>query len=265
MLAWILGILWFDVFRIRRTVVTSNLKIAFPEKSEAERLKMGRASVVHLCETFLEYSRVALFGEKIGKTFEYRNKEILSQALAKGKGVLLLTSHVGNGDLAALEVVRQGVVMNLISKHFKSKALDDFWFGLRAQKGMKFIGNEKSTFDILRALKRKEAVVFVIDQFMGPPVGCRTLFFGKETGTAMGLAVFAQKTEAPVVPISNFRREDGSFVISYEKEIPFENVGTQDENIRHMTQKYTDHIEQVVRKHPDQWLWVHKRWKDFRD
>lgn len=98
---------------------------------------------------------------------------------------------------------------------------------------------------------------------MGPPIGVRTKFFGRETGTAMGLALMAERTGAPVVPMYTVRQPDGSAIVIFEPEIPMQDFGPRDETIARMTQVYTDKIEEIVRKHPEQWMWIHRRWKDF--
>lgn len=266
LLGRILGVLWFDIVRIRRNVVLQNLRLAYPALTEQERVFIGRKSVIGLCHTLVEFCVIVHFkGRDFNKYFISGDLSKLQSEYQKGKGVLLLSLHTGNGDLATLGLTKLGYKVNLISKHFKSKWLNDLWFGIRGEQGTKFIHFEKSTFEILRALKRGEVVIFVLDQFMGPPVGARTHFFGVETGTAKGLAVFAQKSGAPVVPVYNFRREDGRIVILADPKIPFEESGERDDNIKYMTQKYTGQLEQIIRKSPDQWMWVHRRWKKFND
>lgn len=258
----VIGVLWFDVLRIRRHIAIENVKIAFPEQSESWQVCTARASLLHMGRSIVEYSLFPFFTkEKVAKHFDIQGLENLEAAYAKGKGVLFLGLHLGNGDFGIAAVSRMGWPVSLISKIFKSRWLNDLWFGMRAKHGTEFISPEKSSFQILRALKAKRVVFFVLDQFMGPPIGCRTKFFGKETGTAMGLAIMAERSGAPVVPSYTYRTEDGRHVIVFEPEIPWQDAST--ENIATMTQIYTDKIEQIVRKHPEQWMWIHRRWKNF--
>ncbi len=100
---------------------------------------------------------------------------------------------------------------------------------------------------------------------MGPPVGVRTQFFGAETGTAAALALFADRTHAPVIPVYNIRLPNGKIRVIFEEEVSFLEQGSTDKNIAFMTQQYTSKIEQIVKKYPDQWLWIHRRWKPFRE
>lgn len=277
----LLGFLWFDVFRIRRKVATQNVATAFPELSVREQTRIARASIRHLGKTIIEFLFFPLFEkEDFERFFEIEGAEIVEEALSKKRGVFFLSLHIGNGDFSTAAVSRRGWPVSLISKNFKTKWLNDIWFRMRTRHGTEFISPEKSSFEILRAIKRQRIVIFVLDQFMGPPVGCRTTFFGKETGTAMGLAVMVERTGCPVIPVTTFRRANGHHVIRFESPIPWVplDVGPSEgeaetenslknqarsANIRAMTQVYTDKIEDIVRKHPEQWMWIHRRWKNF--
>lgn len=261
-----LGLFWFDVLRIRRKVAVENVKIAYPELSHKAAVSLARESLISMGRTIVEYGLISFYASSIApRNFKFEGEEHLKAALAEGKGVLMLTLHLGNGDLAVSELARVGYPVHLISKEFTTKWLNELWFGMRGRLGLKFIGARRSSFEILKALKKKEIVIFVLDQFMGPPLGVRTKFFGKETGTAMGCALMAERTGAPVVLTYTYRRPDGSPVIVFEKAIPYLDDGPREQNIATMTQKYTDTIEATVRLHPGQWMWIHRRWKEFRE
>lgn len=261
-----IGFLWFDVLRIRRKVALENVGIAFPESSGEDRERIARASLHQMGRTLVEYTLFPFFEkEDVNRFFEIQGEEHVQEALKAGKGVLFLTLHLGNGDFAIAAISRLGWPVHLISKEFRARWLNDLWFGMRSKHGTRFISPEKSSFDILRALRKNEIVIFVLDQFMGPPIGVRTRFFGKETGTAAGLALMAGRTGAPVIPCYTYRRPDGKSVIVFEPPIPYLDNSLMEKNISVMTQKYTDKIESIVRRYPEQWMWIHRRWKEFRD
>jgi KDO2-lipid IV(A) lauroyltransferase len=268
----LIGFLWFDVLRIRRKVAIEHVGIAFPEKSIKERTQIARASLLNMGRMLIEYAQFPFFAAKdVDRFFRIEGRHFVEAALNDGKGALLLTLHLGNGDFATAAISRLGWPTNLISKEFKSQWLNELWFGMRRKHGTHFISPEKSSFEILRALRRGELVAFVLDQFMGPPIGVRTKFFGRETGTAMGLALIADRSGAPVIPCYTYRQPNGMHVIVFEEPIPFSRVGDsqdnslREKNISAMTQKYTDKIEAIVRSHPEQWMWIHRRWKEFRE
>jgi KDO2-lipid IV(A) lauroyltransferase len=236
--------------------------------TEAERVRIARASLSNLGRAIVEYALFPFLTAKdASRWLEIEGGEHVDKVLhASGaRGAIFLGLHLGNGDFAIGLLSLAGWPMNLISKEFKAKWLNDLWFGMRKRLGTKFISHQKSSFDILRALKRNEIVIFVLDQYMGPPIGVRTQFFGHTTGTAMGLALMADRTHAPVIPCYTYRKADGKHVAVFDKPIEYLDNGPRQENIATMTQVYTDKIEEIVRKHPEQWMWIHRRWKEFRD
>jgi KDO2-lipid IV(A) lauroyltransferase len=262
-LGHLLGHLWFDVLRIRRDVIFKNLNIAFPEWSEEKKTKVGRASCHNLGMTLVEFCRIPFVNEKTKDDFIIEGLDRLETAKAKGKGVILLTLHLGDIDWAATGLAIYGQPLTIISKEFSIRWLNDLWFGVRRNLGSKFIAPRNSSITILRALKAGETVVFVLDQFMGPPIGIKTRFFGVETGTAMGLAILAGRAGAPVVPAYTYRLKDGKTYVGLDHEIPFVESANKGDTIRDMTQVYTDQLEKYVRLCPEQWMWVHRRWKKF--
>ena len=119
----------------------------------------------------------------------------------------------------------------------------------------------RTPFEVLKAIGKNECVIFVLDQFMGKPYGIENTFFGRKTGTAYGLALFAIKTGSPVLPLYTYRDEKLRTHMVFLEEIPLEKIEDRDLQIKVMTQKYTDKIEEIVRQKPGQWMWVHRRWK----
>ncbi len=257
-LAWALCLLWFDILRIRRQVVLNNIQIAFPEMTDKQRRQMARRSLWHLGMNMVEYSFFPFLSkENIGQLFDVEGKEHIDKELAKGRGVLMLTLHMGNGDLACCALALFGFPVVMVSKFFKLKWLNDLWFGMREKLGVLFIPPRNSSYALLKGLKNKKMVIIPLDQFTGPPIGVRTTFFGKETGTAAGLSVMTERSGAPVVPIYTWRRLDGRHVLVFLPAIEVE--GSAEE----MTQAYNAVLEEIIRLHPEQWMWLHRRWKRF--
>lgn len=260
-----LGILWYDVFRIRRQVVIANLKIAYPEMSLSDRKRLGRRAMIEFCTNIIQYAQIPfLDGESLNRFFIIEGLEHLERARAKGKGVAMLTLHLGNGDFAVSGLGLMGLPVHLVSKVMKTKWLNDLWFGMRERVGVRFIEPRNSSFAILKAFKRNEIVIFVNDQFTGPPIGIKAKFFNHDAGTALGLATMVERSGAAVVPTYNLRLADGRIRIVFEAEIPFEHKGDHDQSLAQMTQAYNDRLEQYVRMCPHQWMWIHKRWKLFK-
>lgn len=266
--AW-LGFLWFDVFGFRRKIVLDNLSIAFPEWSDEKKYAVGRESVYQLGYNAAELFTIPYINEKwLQKNSVFEGWEHIEKARAQGKGMLFLTLHLGNGDLGASTVAMHGQELYIITKRFKTKWFDDMWFAVRGAQGVRYIDahSPNNAFEILKALKKNAGVVFVLDQYMGKPFGIASTFFGRKTGTAYGLALFVQKTKVPVLPIYTYEGADKKLHTVVEPAMDLGSclVDDKDQTTAYLTQAFNDKLEEIVRKHPEQWMWVHRRWKDFK-
>jgi KDO2-lipid IV(A) lauroyltransferase len=261
-----IGFLWFDILRIRRKVALQNLTRAFPNWSLEQKTRVARLSVNNLGRTFIEFLRIpALQPKDWIPHFVIEGREHLDAALKKNKGVFLLTAHIGNGDWATVGLALHGISIHIITKEFRWAFFNRLWFETRSRFGTQYIPDRQSSLTILKALKQNATIVFVLDQFLGPPIGIETNFFGHKTGTPMGLALLAGRAGAAVIPTVTHRLPDGRTCVTFQPEIPFVEYANKEETIQKMTQIYCDKIEEWVRKYPDQWMWVHRRWKKFID
>lgn len=261
-----LGFLWFDVLRLRRRIVFKNLSIAFPEMSREEKLKVARTSMHHLCYGFMEFTQMPFMDKAwLKKNAVFEGEEHYRQAEAQGKGVLILSLHVGNGDMGIASLSLRGYPVHVISKKFKNAFMNKLWFGVRETKGTGFLEphGTQLAFEILKLCKKNQGVIFVIDQFMGKPYGIGTRFFNRKTGTQKGLALFAMKTGAPVLPIYTYRDENLKTHVRIEEPVLWDAEGDKDLQIQLMTEKYNRRLEDIIRRHKEQWMWVHRRWKKF--
>lgn len=259
-----LGILWYDVFRIRRQVVLDNLKIAFPEMPAEQRVQIGRKSLMHLGQCLLEYAFLPFLAkENVDELFGFENLEVVDESLKKGCGVILLTCHIGNGDLATAGLALKGYRVYMVSKFFKFRMLNDLWFGMRRKAGLEFIPPRDSSYTLLKALKKNALVVIPLDQFTGPPIGVKTTFFGRETGTAAGLSLMADRSGAPVVACFTYRQPNGKHVLRFVQRFDVKFSEDRDSSMVTYTQQFNDVLEEFVREYPGQWMWIHRRWKRF--
>jgi Kdo2-lipid IVA lauroyltransferase/acyltransferase len=271
-LAQLLTFLWFDVFRIRRKVIFDNLDIAFKNLSQAEKRRIARKSVQCTMRSFFDIMRIPslnLNSPQVDQ--EWIAKNVIFHGLEHprrfDRGVLFMSLHLGSGDIAAAivsEVVRP---ISLITKRFKNKFVDQFWFSMRSKAKTRFIDPHvaSNSFEILRALKEKRGVTFVVDQFMGMPFGVETPFFGKNTGTAYGLALFAMKTKAPVIPLYTRWDDLKKLHIYFDAPIDLSPYITEDIEVNKvlLTSHFNSILEKIISKYPEDWMWIHRRWKKF--
>jgi len=263
-----LAFLWVDVFRIRKDVLFANLDLVFPNETLERKVEIARKSMQNMCRSFFDVIRIPSVSEDwIQRHVLFEGLENLKVLESERKGALFLSLHLGSGDLAAAVISQQILPVTIITKRFKSKFLDEFWFNLRGAAKTKFIDahSRKNAFEILAVLKKQQGVVFVLDQFMGMPYGVETTFFGKKTGTAYGLSLFAKKTQAPVIPIYTYWDQKQKLHVCFGERIdlqPFS--GDDDESYkRNVTNRFNLELEKIVRQHPEHWMWVHRRWKKF--
>ncbi len=260
----VLAFIWVDLFKIRKSVVYSNIDKALPHSDEATKQSIYKNSIKTLSKSFLNVLEIPYLSDLwINKNVVFHGLENVDTT----KAALFLTLHIGSGDLGATVVSRKIIPLSLISKRFRSAFMDEFWFSLRGRSKTEFIDahGRQNAFEILKALKKNRGVVFVIDQFMGKPYGVETSFFGHKTGTAYGLALFAAKTEKPVMPMYTYWGTDQKMHIVFKPAIDlseFQNDNSEGK-YQKMTQKFNSAIEDIIRSQPEQWMWVHKRWKDF--
>jgi len=186
------------------------------------------------------------------ENFEYAN--------AKGKGVIFLTCHLGAFDLQITVMSLRGLKPNIIGTPLKDDRLNELLFDYRNAYGAVAIERGKETLRLIKALKRGGAVAILIDQ--DTRVKSRFVdFFGMQAATPVGAAILAMKTGAAVVPTYIHLGEDNLQHMFILPEIPLVLSGDDEQDMIANTQNYTRFIEEQVRKHPSQWVWMHERWK----
>ncbi|MCA9552937.1 MAG: lysophospholipid acyltransferase family protein [Myxococcales bacterium] len=258
--AWALGGVWWHVLRYRRRVMQDNLRQAFPERSEAERARLGRAACTHLVTTLIEVFRIPRYRRRFEQAVRVEDLEHFHAAKAKGKGVLCVSGHLGNWELGVAGVAAAAAPVHLVVKRF-GPAMERFMTDLRQGSGLSVIPADGAVRPIMQALRRNEAVVFVLDQNATRSIGVFVDFFGKPACTMSGLAVLAERTGAEVIAAVPWREGPGRHVLTVLPAIPFERQADREETVRHMTQVYTRVIEDAIKARPAQWFWTHKRWR----
>jgi KDO2-lipid IV(A) lauroyltransferase len=259
-----LGWLLAHVLRFRRKVVSAQIVAAFPEWTPERRRGVETAFYRHLGLLFMEMIRLPRTSpEFLLKNVTFHGREHAEAALAKGRGVLVLGGHFGSWELALASGTPHRYNIGIVFKEIKG-ALGQYAIDrIRGTHGVLGIPRRNSIFQILRQLRKNGMIGFVLDQNVTADEGVFVEFFGRQACTMPGLAVIAQRTGAPVVPVV-FYRDPGlrRHHIEFLPELPWEEIpGNPEETLRLNTARYTKVLEEFVRRHPDQWMWLHKRWK----
>jgi KDO2-lipid IV(A) lauroyltransferase len=261
------GRLIYRLFPLRRRVILENLHRVFGAAvPEAEIIGLAQAHYAHLWRLAREFVRFRWLSEqKKSALIRIDNVEALARALERGKGALILTGHFGNFEVATIAGLRHFPHMRG-RFHFIRRAIRPRWLDVLVnrrfrQGGFGVVGKRGSLDVILERLEAGDLVVFPFDQHASPPDGIAVDFFGHPAGTFKSLAIMALATGAPVVPASSWREPDGSHVLRFEEALPLIECDNVIEEIRRNTRAYNAMLEILVLRHPEQWFWVHRRWK----
>jgi len=246
-----------------RRVGRQNLALAFPDMPEGERRKILHGVFTSLGRQLAE---VCLFPrytpENVREVVVYDGFENFERAFARGKGVLFLTGHLGGWELSAFAHSLYGHPLSFIMRPLDNPYLDRMMREYRTLHGNKTVDKDDFIRGLLRAMKDGETVGILMDTNMTPPQGIFVEFFGKLACTASGLARIALRTDAAVVPgFTIWDPASGTYRLRFDPALTLIRTGDLEADITANTQLFTKIIEDFVRTYPDQWLWVHRRWK----
>ncbi len=247
--------------KIRRRVALENLHHAFPQKSIEELEKLYHGCWRHFVRLGVEMARMPRLNEPlIQRWIHYRNLDVFDRALKKGKGIIVVSGHFGNWEWMGAGIANLGYpatyVVTSQTNEFAEKWLND----MREAVGVEIIHRRNAAKGVLRALKNNRIIAILCDQNAGRS-GVFVPFFNRLASTPRGPAVFHLKTGAPLVFVSAPRMADDSYEVTFEV-MEFDDLtGNFEEDERRIMAKITARLEQEVRKYPDQWLWLHRRWK----
>ena len=239
-----------------------NLAMALPELSAGERREIVKSVFDNLGRQLGEFSQFPKIARgNIERLVVYDGFENYQAAADKAKGVLLLTGHMGAWELCAFAHGVYGHPLSFLVRPLDNPLLDRLIDGYRQLSGNDTIDKNNSVREVLRALKHNEQVGVLIDVNVLADQGVFCDFFGVPACSTTGLAIFALRTGAPVVPgFLIWDQALGKHRLRFEQEIPLIRTGDFREETILNTARFTKAIEEQVRRHPDQWLWIHKRW-----
>jgi len=249
-------------FRLRQ-VGMRNLEMVFPEKRLAERRRILRGVFTSLGRQLAELCQFPKYTpENVDEVVVYDGLENYERAYARGKGVLFLTAHFGGWELSAFAHSLHGHWLHIVMRPMDNAYLDRLLQRYRSMHGNKTVAKDDFVRGLLAAMRAGETVGILMDTNMTPPQGVFVDFFGIPACTASGLARIALRTDAAVVP--GFTIWDpalGKYRLRFDPALELIRTGHLEADIAANTQLFTQVIEDYVRKYPDQWLWVHRRWK----
>jgi len=254
----------YFIARKQRKIALEGLTIAFGrEKSDEELERIAKECFTFMVKSGAELifflDRFALLKERI----QIIGKENLSAALAKGKGVLLVSGHFGNFPLMLARLALEGYKTTSIMRPMRDSRVEKLFLAKRSRLNIKTIYTQPRKACVensLRSLRNNELLFIPIDQNFGTG-GVFVDFFGKNAATATGPVVLAQRTKATILPCFIVRQGDDTHKIIFEPPLNLEEGKTNQETVLINIQRLTNIIESYIRKYPSQWGWIHRRWK----
>jgi KDO2-lipid IV(A) lauroyltransferase len=258
-LAWLAWAL-----RIRRRVVLDNLRLAFPEKTEAQRRDIARSTYRHLGRMAAEVILVPRMSpEELERILVYQGFEAVERAQAQGKGVVACTAHFGNWELLQAGASLRGTPITSISRHEARTGADSLLKKTRRKAGVEELVVKKGATlkAALRALRDGRVLGYVIDQNVSRRRAVFPTFFGVPAATSPTPAYLAMRHGAAVVFALAVPAEEGRYRVVIEGPLAVADTGNRERDVLAFMQLLNDRLEHYVRLYPDRWYWLHRRWK----
>jgi KDO2-lipid IV(A) lauroyltransferase len=263
---------WFGKFvyhllPLKRGRVLENMRRVFGESvPEPEIRRLAQAFYGHYVRFLFEFLRLPFVSAaRREKWIRVENMESPIRAHAQGKGVLLLTGHFGNWEVSTVAGIRRFPqyrnLFYFVRRPLRPQWLNDFITRRFQRSGLGSLGKRGSLDQILELLGQGAIIVYVFDQHARKGEGVVVDFLGQPASTFKSLALLAMETGAPVIPSSSWREPDGTHVLRFEEPLPLIECEDVGEAIRRNTRAYNAALERMLLRHPEQWIWMHRRWK----
>jgi Kdo2-lipid IVA lauroyltransferase/acyltransferase len=253
----------FFLLKRLRTVGLRNLEMAFPEKNPEEREQILRELFRNLGWLLAEFCQMPRYTQvNTQKFLRYEGLDHYLRAKGKGKGVLIVTGHLGAWELSSYYHSLMGYPMSMVIRRLDNPRVDQLVNRIRCLHGNRVLHKDDFARGLLAAMRQGETVGILMDTNMTPPQGVFVPFFAQQACTASGLARVALKTGAAVLPgFMLWEEQEQKYVLHFGPEIEMIATGDDEKDAIENTARFTSVIESYVRRYPSQWLWVHRRWK----
>ncbi len=256
------GRIWFSLDRKHKALAVANIRQAYgPEMSGKEAVALAEAVFKNFARLVFEhawFNRLPM--DAYGKFFRLKGAVHIKTAHSKGKGIIGISAHLGNWEVGLAANWLSGLPFCAVYKKIKNRGVNRYVLEKRGFTGFELIQTHGAFREVREYLAKGYVAGLLIDQNVLLRKGVFVDFFGRPACTNKSVARLALDTGAPVVPIFVYR-ESGRFVIECLPEVPVVRTGDRNRDIRENTQRFTKTVEDFVRKYPDQWFWLHNRWR----
>jgi KDO2-lipid IV(A) lauroyltransferase len=255
------GYLFYMCDVSHRRVASRNLAAAFPRRSVRERRAIVRAMFAHFGRLLFEFLKFStLSPAQILSRVEFDGEERVRLAYGRGKGVLFITGHFGFWELHAVAHPLRFEPIGVLARTLDNARLNALLEDIRQRTGNVVIYRQGSIRKVMRMMADKHGVAILIDQHISGADAVNVEFFDRPAATTSAVAAMALRTGAPVVPVFALPLGRGRYRLIYEHPVE-PPAADSDDAVRELTQRCTDVLEMYVRRHPELWLWMHRRWR----
>jgi Kdo2-lipid IVA lauroyltransferase/acyltransferase len=256
--------LWYTLDRRHRLITLRNLEFAFGQEfPQIEREKLAQEVFHHFVKVFFEALAMLLLPlRKLQQQVIVTGAEHAEAALQLGKGLVAIVAHAGNWELTGMGYGMGYHPLAIVARRHDSPVLDRIIRFLRERGGNTMVPKQGGLKAILTQLKKNQIVGMAIDQNTTTKGGILVDFFGHRARTTPIAAILARRFGTPVIPVLSRRLPDGRHLMQISPPLSMDRTEDQEEDIRRQVQLQSDTIEAWVRVSPEQWLWLHKRWKN---
>lgn len=257
-----LGLLAYLILQKYRKITIGNLQLAFgSEKTEEELKRIAKTVFENLGKNAFEFIRSPRINSRnIDRLVEIENPEIARAAFRKGRGIIIITAHIGNWELMAATLRLKGYPGVTVGRRIYFDKYDKFLNRLRKIQDVDVIYRDESPRRILKVLKENRIVGIVADQDVDSVEGVFVNFFGRRAYTPAGPAALARVSGATLIP-TFIVRKNAHHKLVFEDPIELVDTGDKESDLTANTQKWSDVVESYIRRYPEQWVWMHRRWK----
>ena len=246
----------------QRLIALHNLKRAFPEKAMPEVTKIAKGVYSHLAIVMAEFFEIPwLTKETYRKWVEFEGMDNFEKAFAGKKGVLSIVAHLGNWEMMTMAFPMAAQPIQIVYRPLDNPFLDNLFGYVRTCHGNTLISKGGSGQTIAGLLSENKVIGILSDQNVSAREGVFVEFFGRPACTGVGLAVLALRTGAPVIPAFMIRMANGKYKFILEPAVDISDTGDLEADLKENTQRFTRIVERYVRLYPEQWFWLHQRWK----
>lgn len=263
------GRLIYHCLPYRRRVVMSNIEQVFGQTlTDVQKKHLAKSFYSHLATSIKEMVQLRFMSDKkLRACVDVKGYDQLLKVAEGNQGVLVLTGHFGSWEFAPIGGMANFKQFkghfHFIRRTLGNKFIERILFRRYYRAGLKVIPKKNSLQQVCEAMEQNHAIVFVLDQHASlvNRDGVAVEFFGKKAGTYRSLASFSRHTGVPVIPAAGYRLDNGRHVLEFFDPIPWKDYETTQESIYQNTLAYNQALERIILAHPEQWLWLHKRWK----